>query len=97
MYEKNSDAISKLYFFNLNYRYGSLIDLLIIIFIFAIVLRPDGPILFVVKKYAKTTKGCSFLWIPPLPGAAGEGARKRRALQIACYLCADLLADSGPQ
>ena len=44
-------------------------------------LRPRGPILFDVKKYAKNTKGVPPL-DSPLPRAAGEGARKRRALQI---------------
>ena len=56
------------------------------------VLRPDRPILFVVKKYAKNTKG-----VPPLDSpllrAAGEGARKRRALRIASSLGADLEAE----
>ena len=60
------------------------------------VLRPDRPFLFAAEKEAKAAKG-----VPPLespvPRAAGEGARKRRALQIACYLCADFVADSGPQ
>ena len=56
------------------------------------ILRPDRPFLFAAEKEAKAAKG-----VPPLDSplhrAAGEGARKKRALQIACYLCAELEAE----
>ena len=60
------------------------------------VLRPDRPFLFAAEKEAKAAKGVPPLE-SPLPRAAGEGARKKRALQIASSLGADLEADSGPQ
>ena len=56
------------------------------------VLRPDGPFLFAAEKEAKAAKGFPPLE-SPLPRAAGEGARKRRALQIASSRGAKLEAE----